>query len=238
RQYNPGYGRFVTPDENLADQDVGDPLSWNLYAYARNNPLRYSDPTGRTCQKMSNGTVYDDLDGKGCAAVDEADKNKKPDVSVGVGWDAARLIMLAGVGESLTSPQTWGSITRGAMENAYPLTSTIVECAASRIGGNCNSDSEILYAAAAKPKLAQAAARIARLWTITRPAATKVVGGRTYLKDAKTKTWWSRDAAGHGGSAWKVYEERGGKLEWIADADAHGNFISGKHKSPFGTLLK
>ena len=38
RQYNPGYGRFVTPDENLVDQDAGDPLSWNLFAYARNNP--------------------------------------------------------------------------------------------------------------------------------------------------------------------------------------------------------
>ncbi|MFN0103373.1 MAG: RHS repeat domain-containing protein [Bryobacteraceae bacterium] len=49
RQYNPGYGRFVTPDENLVDQDAGDPLSWNLYGYGRNNPLRYSDPSGRKC---------------------------------------------------------------------------------------------------------------------------------------------------------------------------------------------
>ncbi|MBL8236687.1 MAG: hypothetical protein JNM66_04665, partial [Bryobacterales bacterium] len=66
RQYNPGYGRFVTPDENLADQDVGDPLSWNLYAYARNNPLRYSDPTGRVCVHNSDGSIVDDGAGTAC----------------------------------------------------------------------------------------------------------------------------------------------------------------------------
>lgn len=55
RQYSPGYGRFVTPDENLADQGVGDPLSWNLFAYARNNPLRYSDPTRRGCVYVNRG---------------------------------------------------------------------------------------------------------------------------------------------------------------------------------------
>jgi hypothetical protein len=65
-----------------------------------------------------------------------------------------------------------------------------------------------------------------------------VVGGRTYLKDAKTGTWWSKDTSGHGGSAWKVYKETSpGKLDWIADADAQGNFISGKWKSPVGTSI-
>lgn len=66
RQYNPGYGRFVTPDENLVDQDAGDPLSWNLFAYARNNPLRYADPTGRACQQNSDGSIVDDGAGTAC----------------------------------------------------------------------------------------------------------------------------------------------------------------------------
>jgi RHS repeat-associated protein len=80
--------------------------------------------------------------------------------------------------------------------------------------------------------------KAAKEWQITNPAARKIVGGRTYLKDANTGTWWSRDTAGHGGSAWKVYQEVSpGKLQWIADADAQGNYISGKWKSPAGTSI-
>jgi hypothetical protein len=41
-------GRFTSPDEPFADQDPADPQSWNLYAYGRNNPLRYVDPSGET----------------------------------------------------------------------------------------------------------------------------------------------------------------------------------------------
>jgi hypothetical protein len=40
-------GRFTSPDLPFADQHTGDPQSWNLYSYTLNNPLRYTDPTGR-----------------------------------------------------------------------------------------------------------------------------------------------------------------------------------------------
>jgi RHS repeat-associated protein len=39
-------GRFTSADSPFADQQSDDPQSWNLYAYARNNPLKYVDPTG------------------------------------------------------------------------------------------------------------------------------------------------------------------------------------------------
>jgi len=81
RYFSGAQGRFTSPDQPFADQDETDPQSWNLYGYVRNNPLRFIDPTGRTCQ-TSGGTTYDDLDGKGCAAVDEANKNKHPDITV------------------------------------------------------------------------------------------------------------------------------------------------------------
>ena len=39
-------GRFTSPDEFWKDSQVGDPQSWNKYAYVRNNPLMYIDPAG------------------------------------------------------------------------------------------------------------------------------------------------------------------------------------------------
>ena len=49
RSYWPFAGRFTAPDTIVPAP--GDPQSLNRYAYARNNPLRYTDPTGHcsTC---------------------------------------------------------------------------------------------------------------------------------------------------------------------------------------------
>jgi RHS repeat-associated protein len=44
RLYDPVIGRFVTPDS--VKQDVYDPQTLNIYAYCRNNPLIYMDPSG------------------------------------------------------------------------------------------------------------------------------------------------------------------------------------------------
>jgi len=46
RYFNPLVGRFSSPDEFFNDTDLGDPMSWNLYVYVRNNPFRYVDPSG------------------------------------------------------------------------------------------------------------------------------------------------------------------------------------------------
>ena len=46
RYFSGAQGRFTSPDTPLIDQFLDDPQSWNLYAYARNNPLKYVDRTG------------------------------------------------------------------------------------------------------------------------------------------------------------------------------------------------
>ena len=44
-------GRFIQPDSLV--QDISDPQSWNRYAYVRNNPLKYTDPSGHYIDKES-----------------------------------------------------------------------------------------------------------------------------------------------------------------------------------------
>lgn len=44
RYYDPQIGRFIT--EDTYEGQITNPLSLNLYTYAHNNPLIYSDPTG------------------------------------------------------------------------------------------------------------------------------------------------------------------------------------------------
>lgn len=64
RYYSSTQGRFTSSDEFWKDSQIGDPQSWNKYAYVRNNPLKYIDPTGEkatveivTDEKNKTGTI-------------------------------------------------------------------------------------------------------------------------------------------------------------------------------------
>jgi RHS repeat-associated protein len=48
RYHASSMGRFMTPDPiGIIKQKLRDPQQWNMYSYARNNPLRFTDPTGQ-----------------------------------------------------------------------------------------------------------------------------------------------------------------------------------------------
>ncbi len=85
RYYSNLPGRFTSPDEPFADQEEADPQSWNLYAYARNNPLRFIDPFG-LAHYDANGNYIGDKDGecdKGLGACWRVD----PKLPLGGYWD-------------------------------------------------------------------------------------------------------------------------------------------------------
>jgi RHS repeat-associated protein len=64
RYYGSSMGRMLSPDPmGPWVADVSDPQSWNFYAYARNNPLINTDPTGLDC-------VYFNDAGNGIESVD------------------------------------------------------------------------------------------------------------------------------------------------------------------------
>ncbi|HZW06249.1 MAG TPA: polymorphic toxin-type HINT domain-containing protein [Phycisphaerales bacterium] len=75
-------------------------------------------------------------------------------------------------------------------------------------------------------------------WQLTDAASDAVkVHGRFGKIYKRGETWWSKDLAGHGGSAFKVFEETPSGLRWIRDADEFGNHIVGKHKGPIGAFI-
>ena len=54
RWYDPALGRFTQPDTLIPQP--GNPLDWDRYAYVRNSPVNYTDPTGHM---LSDGCSYE-----------------------------------------------------------------------------------------------------------------------------------------------------------------------------------
>jgi RHS repeat-associated protein len=57
RYYDPSLGRFISPDSIIPNP--GDPVSYDRFAYVRNNPLKYIDPSGHKYYCGWQGSQYD-----------------------------------------------------------------------------------------------------------------------------------------------------------------------------------
>jgi RHS repeat-associated protein len=57
RLYNPATGRWLSPDQSSND-------GYNRYAYVRDNPLRYTDPTGRQSKDTQPSALVVGVDGQ------------------------------------------------------------------------------------------------------------------------------------------------------------------------------
>jgi RHS repeat-associated protein len=98
RYYGSSMGRFLSPDAFYHDSHVADPQSWNEYAYARNNPLRFTDPSGK------NATVS-----SSCST----DANNHTTCNVTI---SASIAIYAAPGSGITQDQL--NAAAGAMQNS------------------------------------------------------------------------------------------------------------------------
>jgi RHS repeat-associated protein len=75
RYYSSQFGRMMSPDPVFASSaHLADPQTWNMYAYAGNNPITNTDPTGLYCVQDTIGNWYDDGNGgESCAQADAGD---------------------------------------------------------------------------------------------------------------------------------------------------------------------
>src|SRR5581483_4011356 len=75
RHQNWNTGRFLSPDPiHFQTSMLSNPQGFNLYAYVRNNPLRFADPTGESIQltgdaksrRKQMNALCEVLQGEGC----------------------------------------------------------------------------------------------------------------------------------------------------------------------------
>jgi RHS repeat-associated protein len=132
RYFSGAQGRFTTPDEPLADQNFSYPQSWNLYAYGRNNPLRFFDLDGRKCVQTSNGPA-DDGTGGGCAAagVDANGKITPQQVNVQDFEPPSPLLLAVAQGAQRAGP----AVNAAAIATGVVLTGGAVGAGIGAIGG-------------------------------------------------------------------------------------------------------
>jgi RHS repeat-associated protein len=106
RYREPGTGRFLSPDPSVLDRaDPTNPQSLNLYTYALNNPLRYTDPTELESACHWGGNDWDDTPGNGGAGQGECEQQ-------GGGWDEVpgpetTVTVNGTTGDSSISVETW-----------------------------------------------------------------------------------------------------------------------------------
>jgi len=86
-------GRFMSPDPNnmSALTHPGDPQAWNGYAYARNNPLIYTDPDGESYHIC-------DQNGQNCSDVSDKDFDqiRQDSAKAGENWHGGDITLADG----------------------------------------------------------------------------------------------------------------------------------------------
>jgi RHS repeat-associated protein len=103
RYYFGRVARFTSVDPVYNwNENLSDPQRWNKYAYARNNPLRYVDPDGRSSEAIL------EFQRDTLQFYEQAPPNVKPLVFVGVALAAAAVV--------LSDAETYNAVQKSAIE--------------------------------------------------------------------------------------------------------------------------
>ncbi|MGD0500206.1 MAG: RHS repeat-associated core domain-containing protein [Bryobacteraceae bacterium] len=144
RYFSGAQGRFTSPDPLLASARLEDPQTWNRYAYARNNPLRFTDPEGLypspqyNCSEDSKSCLNDEqrriLENSGVKVGDQTLSGKALWEAIGKQENGEKL-----QNAFVNLTDRMASVTFGNGENALSQVSGISAFAPDRIFANVSS---------------------------------------------------------------------------------------------------
>jgi RHS repeat-associated protein len=107
RHYDPNASRFISPDSLLPNPY--DPQQLNRYAYARNNPLKYVDPSGHQSGDIDKEITDSSDEAKQDSEPNSDTKQKSNDDGINFGISKSFSYNIVGVGETIDE---YGNVTR------------------------------------------------------------------------------------------------------------------------------
>ncbi|MEM7126078.1 MAG: toxin TcdB middle/N-terminal domain-containing protein [Chloroflexota bacterium] len=109
RYYDASIGNFISADYHYHDKPeagLADPQLLNLYAYARNNPAKYTDPSGMSPDDSTGATEVDENFEKGAEMIFDAGSKALDGTPVGTGMGGlASAISLGANLRTVTDPK-------------------------------------------------------------------------------------------------------------------------------------
>ena len=232
--------RMISPDTIIPDP--GNVLDWDRFAYSRNNPVKYNDPTGHAVDDPGDDCTWWDEFTPIYIMQNVPDDLQQHELLV------AYMIEHPEYNSSQDNQISEAGFDRPTTESSLALYKFLAE--ASRADMRLLSKQELINFAQTIASTIAAGIILQGppgrrntgrgLWRITEENSVKSMQHDRFGNFYKSKSdglWWVKDNAGHGDSTWKVYSETGKGLEWRYDANEYGDFITGKHKGPTGVFI-
>ncbi len=216
RYYNGSNGRFVSQDPvfvNVDALDFTDPQSLNAYAYARNNPLVYTDPSGKSFALLfGSGSALAglaEIGTAGAAIISSSVVIVGGVLATAISYTVSPLKQGGDNYDSLTAEQKASIIVDPAQTKNAPAIST--SKSGSKTGSAAGSEKKTTSGGLGGKAAKDAAADLGYTEKANPGSAGIDTKGKPLFKNPDTGKYISPDRDSHSGGTWKGFDGDGNR---------------------------